>query len=166
MNSFLIEPATEEDIPIIQDIAAHVWPQTYSPIISKEQIAYMLDAMYSTASLQEQMRSGHVFLIARQDEFPVGFASYSKEADDNIYKLQKIYVRIDRQQAGCGAALLRTVLNELREKKGNHLILQVNRNNSKAVGFYQRMGFIIQNEVDLEIGNGFQMNDYIMEISF
>ena len=39
-----------------------------------------------------------------------------------------------------------------------------NRNN-KAVGFYQQMGFTIRETADIEIGNGFYMNDYIMQIA-
>ena len=46
-------------------------------------------------------------------------------------------------------------------KGGSSLILQVNRNNA-AVGFYKKMGFIIDREEDVEIGNGFYMNDYFM----
>jgi ribosomal protein S18 acetylase RimI-like enzyme len=39
--------------------------------------------------------------------------------------------------------------------------LNVNRNN-KALGFYQKFGFVILREEDIDIGNGYFMNDYIM----
>jgi hypothetical protein len=43
------------------------------------------------------------------------------------------------------------------------LILNVNRYN-KAFTFYQKLGMEIAEEIDLEIGNGYYMNDYIMSL--
>jgi ribosomal protein S18 acetylase RimI-like enzyme len=40
----------------------------------------------------------------------------------------------------------------------------VNREN-KAIGFYNKLGFTIIAEEDIPIGNGFFMNDYVMQIS-
>jgi hypothetical protein len=39
----------------------------------------------------------------------------------------------------------------------------VNRYN-KAKDFYEKAGFKIIETVDIEIGNGFYMNDYVMEL--
>ena len=39
----------------------------------------------------------------------------------------------------------------------------VNRNN-KAVGFYEHMGMKKSREGDFPIGNGYYMNDYIMQL--
>ena len=45
-----------ESIPIIQHIAKITWAIAYQEIISNEQLVYMLDKMYSTESLQNQIR--------------------------------------------------------------------------------------------------------------
>jgi len=39
----------------------------------------------------------------------------------------------------------------------------VNRYN-KAKDFYEKAGFIIKETADIEIGGGFFMNDYVMEL--
>ena len=44
-----------------------------------------------------------------------------------------------------------------------HLRLNVNRNNQKAIRAYVRNGFKTVETVDNPIGNGFYMNDYVME---
>ena len=44
------------DIQLIRELTFKVWPQTYAAIISQEQIDYMLDMMYSEASLKKQMK--------------------------------------------------------------------------------------------------------------
>jgi len=55
------------------------------------------------------------------------------------------------------------VITYAKEKGGNRLLLQVNRDNN-ANGFYEKHGFTILKEIDLAIGNGYFMNDYVMEL--
>jgi ribosomal protein S18 acetylase RimI-like enzyme len=43
------------------------------------------------------------------------------------------------------------------------IILNVNKNNS-AVQFYQKMGFKIIEEMILDIGEGYVMDDYVMQL--
>jgi len=83
-----IRNASIKDIPLIQELTYQVWPQTYAPILSNEQIEYMLEMMYSDTSLQQQMRDGARFLIAYDDKVPVGFAAYQeiKPADFKLHK--------------------------------------------------------------------------------
>lgn len=74
--SYSIRLATKEDIELIRSLCFRVWPQTYSSIISSEQIDYMLDKMYSPLSLAQQMDEGAHFNLLYNLTQPVGFASY------------------------------------------------------------------------------------------
>jgi diamine N-acetyltransferase len=58
---------------------------------------------------------------------------------------------------------LNAVIEFAGAKKGKRLQLQVNRHND-AKNFYTKQGFVIIKEADTDIGNGFFMNDYIMEL--
>jgi len=156
----LIRVATIQDIPAIQQIAHTTWPVAYGTILSQEQLTYMLDMMYSEASLQKQFADGHLFFMAEVDGQPDGFASVSLEKDA-VYKLNKLYVLPTTQKTGAGKALLHAVTGCARELGGRQLILQVNRYNN-AKGFYEKHGFTILQEVKLNIGNGYFMDDYIM----
>ncbi len=52
-----------------------VWPQTYTPIIGADQVAYMLERFYDPGALTAQMNDqGHQFLIAEADGEPAAFA--------------------------------------------------------------------------------------------
>ena len=157
----LLKKATEADLPTIQEIAKVTWGPTYTHIIGEEQVEYMLGKMYNIGALQEQLAQGHQFLIAVQGSKNVGFASYSRDEGD-AFHLHKLYVLPEAHGQGVGKLLMNEVLNKVRMEGGKYLRLNVNRYN-KAKDFYESAGFKIKESVDNEIGNGFLMNDYIME---
>ena len=162
--------ASITDIPLIRELTFAIWPQTYSSIISQEQIDYMLDMMYSTASLRKQMEEeGCTFIIVYDEKEPVGFASYAQHPSDNeseplIWKLNKIYVLQSQQGKGTGKFMITYIISDIKGKAAKALQLQVNRNN-KAKDFYEKLGFDVIKTADFEIGNGYFMNDYVMELS-
>ena len=158
---YKIKTASAADIPLIRDLTFRIWPQTYAAILSKQQINFMLELMYSETSLQNQMTEGATFILVYNKEEPVGFAS-TQETEEGIYKLHKLYLLPSQQGKGAGKFVLEYIMKEIRKKGGTSLQLQVNRHN-KAKDFYSKLGFDIIKEADFDIGGGFFMNDYIME---
>jgi len=164
MDELEIRDGDTEDIPVIGYLAQNIWPVAYKEILTKDQLDYMLNYIYSPKSLLQQMtEQNHKFLIAELDEEPVGFASFSKIIEPDIYKLHKLYVRTDIQGKGLGKALLEEVINHIMPASALHL--NVNRFN-KARFFYEKLGFRILKEEDVDIGNGYFMIDYVMEKKF
>lgn len=157
-----IRPASLPDIPAIRFIAHNTWPVAYGQLLSKEQLDYMLDLMYSERSLEEQMNKNHQFYLAELDGEAQGFASVSHEGD-NRYKLHKLYILPGTQKTGAGKALLQQTITFAREKNGVQLFLQVKKDNPSK-GFYEKQGFAIIDEIKLDIGNGYFMDDYIMAL--
>lgn len=158
---FTIRKAAPEDISLIRELTFKVWPQTYESIISKEQIEYMLEMMYSAESLQNQMKDGSRFIIIYDNAEPVGFASY-QQMGGKIFKLHKIYVLQSQQGKGTGRFIIDFIINEIKLYGAIALQLQVNRHNS-ARKFYEKIGFNVIEEANFDIGNGYFMNDYVME---
>lgn len=159
----ILRKAKEQDIEIIQDIANNTWYDTYGDLLTIEQIKYMLDKMYNKGELLSQLKNGHTFLIAEQNNRDLGFAGFSLiNHETATYKLHKLYVLPESHGKGVGKLLINEVLNLVKKSGGTKLQLNVNRNN-KASKFYSSAGFIIKETVDLDIGNGFFMNDYVME---
>jgi ribosomal protein S18 acetylase RimI-like enzyme len=156
-----IRNATVADIPLIRDLTYMVWPQTYSTILTREQIDYMLELIYSEASLQKQMNDKHYFIIVYEGNLPVGFASYS-ETEPQIYKLHKIYVLPNQQGKGTGGFVIDHIITIIKANGAKRLQLNVNRKN-KAKDFYDKLGFATIREENIDIGSGYFMNDYIME---
>ena len=160
----LLRKAKEEDMPIISGLAARIWPQVYSEYISEEQLNYMLDLMYNKGELLSQLQRGYTFLIAEDGTKDVGFACSSLvDAETQTHKLHKLYVLPEMHGKGVGKILINEIKNLAQRNGGKFLQLNVNRNN-KAKDFYIKGGFKIKETVDVNIGNGFFMNDYIMEL--
>lgn len=159
----LLRKAKTEEIVIISNLAEQIWPKTYSDYISKAQLRFMLDKMYNEDELLGQLQQGHVFLIATENGKDIGFAGFSLvDTLHQAFKLHKLYVLPEAHGKGVGRILVNEVVNLARKKGGKTIQLNVNRNN-KAKDFYLKEGFNIKETVDLDIGNGFFMNDYVME---
>ena len=160
---FAIRKATIEDIPAIRAMASIVFPHTYREILSPEQIAYMMDWMYSADSLHRQMSAeGHIYYLAYQGEEPAGYLSIQPEGA-HTFHLQKLYVLPAYQGKQLGKLLFGQAITAIRELHPHpcRMLLNVNRHN-KALTFYQKMGMTKVDEGDFDIGNGYYMNDYIM----
>lgn len=158
-----IKQATSEDIPVIKKLAYDIWPGTFAKILSEEQISYMLELMYSLDSLEDQFQKGHRFILVSDNNTQVGFAGYEMNYKNlPKTKIHKIYVTHNTQGKGVGRKIIEH-FSHIASKHQNHtLVLNVNRFNP-AVKFYKKIGFTIINTEDINIGNGFLMEDFVME---
>ncbi len=168
MSEIIITRAGLSDRAFIRSVSERTWPSTYGHIISQDQIDFMLDWMYSDASLEKQMNTGCEFYIASKqndngDLDPVGFCSVSPE--DGAHKLNKLYVLPAAQGTGAGKALLNKAIEVAKAAGSTSLFLQVNKQNT-AHTFYLKKGFIKELEFKFDIGNGFYMDDYVMRLHF
>jgi GNAT superfamily N-acetyltransferase len=156
--------ATVKDIPVIKQLAEETWWPTYSPIVNKEQIRYMLDTIYSTEALQNSMQNGSQSFIMLHDENGAqGFASYGSRGDEpGVFKLHKIYIRPANHGKGYGKLLIEEVKKRMLKARCYTLDLNVNRYNP-AKSFYEKIGFRIIREEDVSIGP-YWMNDYVMRL--
>jgi len=133
-----IRVATLADRDLIRSISERTWPSTYGHIISQEQIDFMLDWMYSDASLEEQFNKGHQFYIANLNGTDIGFCSVSAD-ENNTYKLNKLYVLPTAHGTGSGKALLLKAIEVAKAGGAASIFLQVNKhNNAYTILFKKR----------------------------
>jgi len=159
-----ITVATKQDYTLIQQIAHQTWPETFGSILSAAQIAYMLEMMYSIPALTEQIEeNGYIFLLAKDEEKYLGFAAYELFYQNlSKTKLHKIYILPEAQGKGVGKLLINRVAEIAVQNQNEVLSLNVNRNNP-AINFYEKLGFTKVAEEDIPIGQGFLMEDFVME---
>lgn len=158
----VINLLSKNEMVVVREIAQITWPITYREILSAEQLDYMFEWMYNLETLQNQVEDGQLFYVLKENEKPLGFIGLELfTTEKNELKIQKIYVLPDAQGKGVGRKLIEKAVEIAQEKGIENVILNVNRFN-KAVSFYQKLGFKISSEVNIDIGKGYLMEDYIM----
>lgn len=157
-----IRMANVDDLTTVEQLAREIWPVAYEGIVAPEQLAYMLNLIYNNATLRHQLQhQQHTFLMAELDGKPVAFAAFST-IEPGVSKLHKIYVHQNTQGKGVGKKLIDHITGHLQSQSIHTLRLNVNRQN-KARFFYEKLGFVIMKEEDIDIGGGYFMTDFVME---
>jgi hypothetical protein len=153
-----LRKATTADIPQIRSLAEKVWWEHYPDIISNDQIAYMLQQMYSEAALQRQMtEDGQEFWLPEESGKALGFLAISPKGEGE-YFMNKFY--LDSRERGLGTIVFELMLARYPDLK--ILRLRVNRRNYKSVNFYFKVGFRIEFCIDTPFGEGYVMDDFQM----
>jgi diamine N-acetyltransferase len=160
----IIVNATPQHIPVIIELAQKTWWPTYSPLLEKVQIEYMLNAIYSKEALEKAMANGsQTFILLKDENGWQGFASYGlRNEDPGVVKLHKLYVLPANHGKGYGKLLLEEVKQRVTDLGVYTLDLNVNRHNA-AKGFYEKIGFRVIREEDVPVGP-YWMNDYVMRL--
>lgn len=157
--------ATEKDIPLIQELAKRSWENAYADILSKEQMEYMLDTMYSESEISGHLENPnyHYFLVFDEDlnSFD-GFLGYENHYEENMTKLHRIYLVPESKGKGLGKKTLEFLNEKTLESGDRRIILNVNKHNS-AQKFYKSQGYKVYDEGVFDIGNGYVMDDFLME---
>lgn len=160
MQTIQLIPATTSDISIINALATEIWNDYYVPFIGQKQVDYMLNKMYNAESLIEQMEiKNHKFFLIKNNSDSIGFVSVSNEMKNDWF-LNKFYVQQNLSAKGVGTETFNTLKQIILPEK---VTLTVNRQNYKSINFYFKIGFKIKSVADFDIGDGYFMNDFIME---
>lgn len=166
----IIRPAHPAEYRTIELIAHATWPSAYGEILSPEQISYMLNMMYSPASIVEQVASGQEFYVLEtidmrlHEKQIVGYVSHQFDYLPKTTKIHKLYALPAVQGKGYGRLMVDHVAAQARAAKQQKLRLDVNYKN-RAIGFYEKLDFQKTERCDTDIGNGYLMEDWIMEMN-
>jgi len=162
----MIRKADIVDIPLIREMAEISFRDTYKKILSKEQLEYMMDMMYSVQSLINQMTvQNNVFFIDEGNGY-VSYRFQERREGINVFHLEKLYVLPSAKGKGLGKKLFFTVVDDIKSLSAQNprIELNVNRKNP-AVNFYEHLGMHKADSGDFPIGNGYYMNDFIMALN-
>ncbi|PIF44431.1 L-amino acid N-acyltransferase YncA [Chryseobacterium sp. 52] len=157
--------ATGKDIPLIQDLARRSWENAYAEILSQEQMDYMLSEMYSEAEIGKHLMSPDYHYYLLQDENNgtyEGFIGYEHHYEAGVTKLHRIYLVPESKGKGFGKSALQFLNDKVSENGDQRIILNVNKHNA-ARDFYESQGYTVYGEGIFDIGNGFVMDDFLME---
>lgn len=154
-------PAAE--IEALSALATAIVREHYDPIIGPEQNDYMLEKFQSPAALRAQMAAGYRYFRVDVAGRAAGFlAFYPREG--KMY-LSKLYLTKEWRGQGIGRAMVDFVAAAARREGLAAVFLNVNRDNAASIAFYRRLGFHKSREEKNPIGNGFFMDDLVLELA-
>ena len=157
-----IERAENRDaLDVIESLASEIWKEHYTPIIGKEQVAYMLEKYQSRPAMMEQMEKGMEYYLTSHGETPCGYLGIEKRG--NTLFLSKIYLLRYFRGRGLGRNMMEFAEQRAMELGCENIQLTVNKNNSETIRAYEKMGFENHGPLVADIGEGFVMDDFLME---
>lgn len=159
----MLPVVTDADVEAVAALARVIWMQHYVPIIGGEQVDYMLRTRQSPNAIRQHIDAGADYYRVRSHDRDAGYFAMVPERESGRVMLSKIYIERSRRGGGLGRAIIRDAEDYGRQRDMHTLWLTVNKHNDGAIAFYKLMGFRIVRKVVDDIGNGFVMDDYVME---
>lgn len=159
-----LDPLTAADFSPLAELAGEIWHQHFISMISREQIEYMLAGRYVPEKLSAYLdASDRWFGLLRLDGKLVGYCSHALTATPGEMKLEQLYLLAETRGRGLGAYMLDAVERAARQRGCHTLVLTVNKHNVGAIAVYKQRGFTLREQAVFDIGNGFVMDDDVME---
>ena len=155
--------STENELHEIAVLAEKICHECFIGIISTEQIDYMVEKFQSFGARKNQTETqDYYYMSVRLDGTLCGYIGVKPESDDRFF-LSKLYLHKSVRGQGIASVMLAEVFKEAWKNGKKSVYLTVNKHNVHAVDVYKKTGFVITDSVVTDIGNGFVMDDYIME---
>ena len=161
-DTFLLNPVhTDQQLQEIADLASVIWHEHFTPIIGVPQVEYMLEKFQSFSALKSQIESGYeYFQIFDNAEF-CGYCGVHPE--ENKLFLSKLYIKKEARNRHLSTKTLQS-LKTLCQKRGlTSIWLTCNKYNANTLAVYHHLGFKTIRSQVAHIGNGYVMDDYILE---
>ena len=153
-----IVTACHEDLEKLEELASFVWHESYEELLGKDQVEYMLGRFQNRGAFEKQLSEGYVYRICLIDEEMAGYTASVLE-NDRIF-LSKLYLKKKYHGRGIGKALVEDVIALYPEAKA--IYLTVNKYNP-SYHIYRHLGFRVIDSVCTDIGEGYFMDDYVMQ---
>ena len=159
------ESVTLEDTAAINELSAlatSILREYYDPIIGKAQNDYMLEKFQSVRAIHGQLEQGYRYYFAVAEGRRVGFLAFYPRG--NALYLSKLYLLRQERGRGYGRAMMDFVVASARAQGLEAVELNVNKRN-ETTRIYEKMGFRILRSEKNDIGGGYDMDDYVYQLT-
>lgn len=155
---------SNEDIKVTADLAHKIWNHHYVPIIGQDQVDYMLDKIQSEKAITDQIDSDYEYYLLYDQIIAIGYLGLRPNLPKGKLMISKIYVDHTIRGKGYGYQLLEFTKKLSTERNITTIWLTVNRYNTNTINWYKKRGFKITEEKQFDIGKGYIMDDYVLEV--
>ena len=174
MSLSFVPVKSEIDQQQLALIAGEIWRGYWPALIGEAQTEYMVEMFQSFEAIRHHMAEEdyeYWLLVATEgDEQPkksiVGFTGGRSEADTNRFFISKVYLYPEARGNGYARRVMEFYEDLCFARGHDAMYLTVNKNNDLGIRAYKGTGFTIIEAVVTDIGEGFVMDDYVMEKRF
>lgn len=162
MHELFIDVCNAAIIDTLAKTAREIWYEYFPGIISVEQVDYMVEKFQSPLAIRTQIfENGYRYFLVLDDETIIGYFGIKAESDRLF--LSKLYLKKDHRGKGHFSGMLTFIETMARDNGLTGMYLTVNKHNENSIAVYRKKGFTVQKEQTADIGNGFVMDDLVME---
>lgn len=154
---------TKDQLKELAILANTIWHEYFTDLISEEQIDYMVERFQSYDAIEKAMKEeGYVYFLAYEQHELIGYCGVKPE-EKRLF-LSKLYLRKDMRGKGLSSTLLKKAIQFAQEQNLRAIYLTCNKYNQHSLDVYHAKGFYDIDAVTTDIGNGFVMDDYILQL--
>jgi len=144
---------TREDFSIVKNILLTTWKNTYT-FIPEEDILLHFEKHYSEDRLIEILNDPFSNgIIAEVNSVPAGWLKLFEDHINKKFFVSSLYVLPDYQGFGLGKKLLNEAYRIAKEKQFSKVWLGVMKQNVRSLEWYQKLGFIFDEEEPFQMGS-------------
>lgn len=144
--------------------AKEIWNEYFTAIISQEQIDYMVEKFQSETALKKAIFEDHyVYYMLCEKDVPIAYCGIQVQGQRLF--LSKLYVKKAYRKKGLSSLLFNRCIEYAKQQHCNAIYLTCNKYNENSLAMYHHKGFTIIDTQEADIGHGFIMDDYILELS-
>lgn len=176
MNVSFVPVKTDADRHLLAEMAAAIWGEYWPAHIGEAQTAYMVEHFQSFEAIVRDMAEHEYeywFLVATEqadssDDLQrriVGYTGGHNEPETNRFFISKIYLYEDARGHGYARRVVEFYEDLCFARGLDAMYLTVNKYNELGIRAYLGTGFDIIDSVVTDIGEGFVMDDYVMQLT-
>ena len=149
-----------QDIKDMSILATSIMKKHYDPIVGSELNDHMLAKYQSVNGITQEIEGGAEYFFVTLNGERVGFVAV--DAKEEYLYLSKFYLDIDHRGKGLSSEMMAFVNDYAKERKLRYVKLNVNADNFHTVEVYKRFGFEVAEELQRDVGSGYNVHDYVM----
>lgn len=165
MSATMRPVRTEADREELAELAAQIWDEYWPALIGEAQTRYMVEQFQSLGAIRRDMAEhAYEYWFVMDDEGRTcGYTGGHVESETNRFFISKIYLKASERGRHLASDVIAFYVRLCRERGLRAMYLTVNKHNELGIRCYRGKGFDVIDAVETSIGEGFVMDDYIME---
>ncbi len=157
--------STPADQEALAKLASEIWHEYWPALIGPEQTDYMVENFQSLEAIKRDMAENayEYWFVVDEAGKTVGYTGGHEEPETSRFFISKIYLLAEERGKHYASQVIAFYAALCRDRDLHSMYLTVNKRNELGIRAYLGKGFVTIESVETDIGNGFIMDDYVME---